>query len=68
MFTTNKNQTIANKYTASITKYEIIFFKKKLKWKNERNTDVFKSRGLPWPTHGEEKRSQKQIKNEEIWE
>jgi len=28
MFTTNRNQTIADKYAASITKHEIIFLRK----------------------------------------
>ena len=46
MFTTNKNQAIADQYAASVIEYEKFLYKK-IQVKNEKNTNVLKSRGCP---------------------
>ena len=45
MFTTNRNQTIADQCAVSVIEHE--FLLKKIQVINERNINVFKSRGCP---------------------
>ena len=47
MFTTNRNQTIVDQYTVSVIEHEFFIFFYKIQVINERNTNVFKSRGCP---------------------